>query len=161
MLTGWAKDLEQPLIVDQLQWSSDLDGPLGTGRELGLRTLSEELRTITARVTDAGGMEASESVQLRVLAPIPPPSQCVEWLVNGDFEGLGWGAWIVQGESQPVVTQGEDPEDSRVLLLGNKGGVDVPGFSYAMQMVTVPAEAIHARLSLRYRVRLPGSQRRV
>ncbi len=51
-----------------IQWSSDLDGNLGTGTSLTLSNLRVGTHTIKALVVDAGGAKAAARVRLPVLA---------------------------------------------------------------------------------------------
>jgi subtilisin family serine protease len=68
-------------------WSSDLDGALGTGRTLET-TLSRGEHTITARVNDQGGLDATDQRTLTVEpSPSNPPPQnvtIVEPMVDPD-----------------------------------------------------------------------------
>lgn len=57
-----------------IEWSSNLDGPLGTAATLTVTTLQAGQHTITARVADSSGTQASASVQIRVEI-IPPNLQ--------------------------------------------------------------------------------------
>ncbi len=150
LLTAQARDAEDDLIVDQLQWHSDRDGPLGTGREIGVRTLSQGLHTLTAMVTDTMGLTATDSVQFWVLPPVPPASQCAEVVVNGDFEGEGRAGW--PGSADPVVISMQVPTQTHVLMLGNRDDKDLPSFSWVRQMVSLPEELNAAWLSFRYQV---------
>jgi len=64
---GGATDLEDgPLSGDNLVWSSDKDGALGTGGSLPLNTLSAGLHTITLRATDSDGAFAEASITVVV-----------------------------------------------------------------------------------------------
>ena len=70
VLSGSAVDLEEgSLPDDSYEWSSDLDGDLGTGASLPLTSLSNGLHTIILTATDSGGESASESVQVLVAVP--------------------------------------------------------------------------------------------
>ncbi|MCP4389991.1 MAG: LamG domain-containing protein, partial [Gammaproteobacteria bacterium] len=54
--SGSASDNEDGDISDQLSWTSNLDGPLGTGASLNVATLSVGTHVISATVTDSGGL---------------------------------------------------------------------------------------------------------
>lgn len=58
-LQGNATDPEQGNIRTRMQWSSNLDGALGTGSPLTIRTLRAGEHTIKAMVTDNGGAKAA------------------------------------------------------------------------------------------------------
>ncbi len=151
-LSAEAQDREDLLIVEQLQWHSDRDGALGTGREIGVHTLSVGQHTIAASVTDSGGLTASDSIEIMVMPPIPGPAQCSEWLVNGDFEKPGWGGWSHGGSPEPLITTSDVPTDTHVLLPGNPSALDGPSLSWVVQMVSLPEATVHAHLSFRYQV---------
>ncbi len=59
------------MAADQLQWSSNKDGLLGTGQQLRLIGLSLGSHTITFRADDGIGGVAEESVQITVLSEAP------------------------------------------------------------------------------------------
>lgn len=66
LLHGTAWDKEDTRIADQIEWSSDVDGALGTGSFLQYEGLSTGRHTITASVTDSDGMSDSHSVVIEV-----------------------------------------------------------------------------------------------
>src|SRR5262249_3588351 len=49
-----------------IQWTSDLDGALGSGAARTITTLRPGVHTITARVTDAGGLVGQAKVKIQV-----------------------------------------------------------------------------------------------
>lgn len=57
-----------------MQWSSSLDGSLGSGAEFPVAGLSLGVHTITVTATDGQGASASASVQVTVLPDddLPP-----------------------------------------------------------------------------------------
>lgn len=59
--SGAASDAEDGDLTASLEWSSSLDGPLGTGGT-AVATLSEGTHSITASVTDADGATGSASI---------------------------------------------------------------------------------------------------
>ena len=66
-LSGSASDAEDgALPPESLAWSSDLDGPLGTGRELQLRDLSPGLHTLTLAATDRIGQTATAAIHFAI-----------------------------------------------------------------------------------------------
>jgi hypothetical protein len=67
MLTGDGFNPDQgPLPDDNLAWSSDLDGPLGTGRDLVTMPLTPGQHTITLTGTDATGAMATATATVVV-----------------------------------------------------------------------------------------------
>ncbi len=146
-----AADREDAAIVEQVQWHSNRDGALGTGSEIGTRSLSVGVHTITASVTDSGGLTASASISLTITAAAPPPNLCVQWLTDGNFEQAGWGAWAYGGAPEPVIAYSEAPTPTHVLVLAPPGNEDINGLSWARQTVTLPPSTSTARLTFRYR----------
>ncbi len=55
----------------EMQWYSNLDGPLGAGQEIYVSTLRSGLHTISLRAPDGMGGESVASIQIEVKAPIP------------------------------------------------------------------------------------------
>ena len=83
-----ASDTEDGDLTTDLVWTSDIDGPIGTGGSFSMSTLSEGAHLITASVTDSGGLSGESSV-----------SMTVERLVTITFlkEGLGTGSILHNG----------------------------------------------------------------
>ena len=71
-LSGYADDVEDGYLTTSIEWTSDLDGVLGTAGSLQLTTLSEGTHTITAAVTDAGGLTGSDTVTITIVVNQPP-----------------------------------------------------------------------------------------
>jgi hypothetical protein len=63
--TGSASDSQDGTLSSALAWSSNIDGSLGTGASLS-RVLSGGTHTITARVTDSGGLTGAKQVTMSV-----------------------------------------------------------------------------------------------
>jgi len=97
LLTAQAHDVDEPQIASRLRWSSDVDGELGEGANLVASNLSIGRHTISATVTDLGGLFATDEVEAEVLPAVPSAEECTEWLVDGNFESGDWGAWQVSG----------------------------------------------------------------
>jgi hypothetical protein len=66
--TGTANDLEDGPLTAGLAWTSDRDGPLGTGGSF-TRMLTLGPHEITASVTDRGGLVGAATVMAQVVAP--------------------------------------------------------------------------------------------
>jgi uncharacterized repeat protein (TIGR01451 family) len=149
-LLARAADREDAAILDTVHWNSDRDGSLGTGGEISTRSLSVGLHSITASVTDSGGATASASISLTITAAVPPPEQCTEWLVDGNFELAGWAAWAHGGIPEPAISASDAPTPTHVLRLA-PGSDKVAGLSWARQTMTLPAATGTAKLRFRYR----------
>ena len=72
--TAVADDAEESDLSASIVWSSDLDGPIGTGASLSMSTLSVGTHAITATVTDAGGLTNSDQRTMRVVSLVFTPS---------------------------------------------------------------------------------------
>ncbi len=70
--TGVATDVEDGDLSAGLAWSSDLDGPIGTGTPVATSALSVGNHTVTAAVTDSLGLPGSDSVAVTVFINNPP-----------------------------------------------------------------------------------------
>jgi YD repeat-containing protein len=70
-LRASAEDGADGDLGDTIQWSSNIDGALGTGRTLTTSTLQTGAHVITASVTDSSGLTTTASVQVNV-AFVPP-----------------------------------------------------------------------------------------
>jgi hypothetical protein len=73
--SGSASDAEDGDLTSDLVWASNLDGQIGTGGSFDA-VLSSGTHTVTASVTDKGGLSDSASVTITVVVtqPTPPPS---------------------------------------------------------------------------------------
>ena len=82
--TGTATDAEDGSLSASLSWTSNLDGALGTGGSLSTSALSIGSHTISASVTDSGGLSGSASISITV-DPVPndPPVVSLTAPANG------------------------------------------------------------------------------
>ncbi|MEE8522818.1 MAG: M43 family zinc metalloprotease, partial [Thermoanaerobaculia bacterium] len=87
---GTATDAEDGDLTAGLGWTSNLDGNLGSGGSFSA-TLSAGTHTVTAAVTDSGGLQGSSSITVTVTASCEGGGGLDE-----DFEG-GAGAWTTSG----------------------------------------------------------------
>ena len=72
--TGTASDAEDPGLTDaDLGWTSSIDGSIGSGASVMTSTLSAGTHTITASVTDSGGLPGSDSITVTVNPPGTDP----------------------------------------------------------------------------------------
>jgi len=69
--SGW--DLEDRQITgSSIQWSSNLDGPLGSGRLTSVNTLSPGVHTLTVTATDSDGMMTSDTSTVAITNRLLP-----------------------------------------------------------------------------------------
>jgi hypothetical protein len=67
MFEGYGYDLEDGMLKDSvLQWSSSIDGQLGTGIEFGLTTLSPGIHTIELKTSDKDGNQGTSAISIEV-----------------------------------------------------------------------------------------------
>jgi len=67
---GSASDTQDGSLTGALRWTSNIDGAIGNGGSFS-RTLSAGTHTITASVTDSGGMSSASSRTVTVTATAP------------------------------------------------------------------------------------------
>jgi hypothetical protein len=72
-LSGTASDTESGNLSNNIQWSSSLDGALGTGGTIFGVYLSEGVHIITASVTDPSHHVTTKDVTITITPYIPPP----------------------------------------------------------------------------------------
>jgi hypothetical protein len=75
--SGTATDAEDDdtVLTESLVWTSDLNGPIGSGGSFDTSTLNEGIHTITASVIDSGGKVGSASVVITVGEPPSGPTE--------------------------------------------------------------------------------------
>ena len=66
--SGTASDIEEGDVSASLNWTSDLDGNIGSGASFMVSTLSLGMHTITASVTDSGGLSGMDLISISVIA---------------------------------------------------------------------------------------------
>ena len=99
---GTATDNEDGVLTASLDWTSSIDGAIGTGGSFST-TLSDGSHAITASVTDSGGKEGSASVSITVGGGGPVDNQLVPSRVQRigaapgslSFTGVGVGVAIL------------------------------------------------------------------
>ncbi|MEM8964544.1 MAG: matrixin family metalloprotease, partial [Acidobacteriota bacterium] len=64
--SGSASDAEDGSLTGSLAWSSSLDGSIGSGGSFSTSSLSVGSHTITASVTDSGGLSGNDSISLTI-----------------------------------------------------------------------------------------------
>ncbi|HEY3246246.1 MAG TPA: S8 family serine peptidase, partial [Phycisphaerae bacterium] len=72
--TGSASDTQDGDLSVGLVWTSNLQGQIGTGASFVRNDLVVGTHTITASVTDSGGLSGSASITLTIQNPNSPPS---------------------------------------------------------------------------------------
>ncbi len=132
--SGNASDPEDGNLTSAITWSSNLDGPLGSGSSVNA-TLSVGTHTVTASVTDSGGASDSDTVSVTVTS------------VGGGSIDLSTFGYKVKGKHQFDLTwTGASGADVEVFVNGaslgttpNDGAVTITtsnkgSGSYAVQV---------------------------
>ncbi|MCH9646666.1 MAG: M36 family metallopeptidase [Deltaproteobacteria bacterium] len=90
---GTANDNEDGTITASLGWTSNVDGSIGSGGTFSTSSLSVGAHTITASVTDSGGLSGSAAISITVTQPANTPPQ-VNITAPGDGSTSGSGASV-------------------------------------------------------------------
>ncbi|OQY86959.1 MAG: hypothetical protein B6D40_00350, partial [Anaerolineae bacterium UTCFX3] len=64
--TGTANDLQDGNLSANIQWSSSIDGALGTGSSVSTNALSVGIHIITAQVTDSDNLTSTKTIRVYV-----------------------------------------------------------------------------------------------
>ncbi|MBI2346302.1 MAG: VCBS repeat-containing protein, partial [Deltaproteobacteria bacterium] len=102
-LAGSATDTQDGALTEAaLQWSSSLNGALGTGEAVTVQNLSPGAHTITLTATDTDGWETSAAVPITIILPKAPAVAIISPSPGKEF---------LHGD--PITFQGSanDPED--------------------------------------------------
>ncbi len=103
-LLGEASDPEDGALTDTaLEWTSTLDGALGTGEALTIDTLSAGSHTIQLTATDSGGAVGTDSIGLTVLPANTAPTATI----TSPSTGSSYEA----GDTISFAGTANDPED--------------------------------------------------
>jgi len=107
------------LSGSQLEWSSDVSGPIGSGTSMSTESLPAGIHTISITATDSHGAEASDSVSITVNTPNSPP----EASISRPFDGS------VHSENADIYFEGAatDPEDGVIEKDGLVWHSDIDG----------------------------------
>lgn len=104
--TGTATDAEQGNLSASIAWASNVNGSLGTGASVSTTALSQGTHTITASVTDGGGLPGSASITVTINAVQPPPNPCAtatpagftkSWIGDVSTDWASAGNWSPSG----------------------------------------------------------------
>jgi hypothetical protein len=124
VLRGNAADMEEEALTGTaLHWTSNVDGPLGSGGEIEVAGLSSGLHLITLTATDGAGNVATDAVAVIVLAapivnrqPTADAGPDQVWSANGTAALDGTGSSDVDGDpltyhwSVVTAPPGADPQ---------------------------------------------------
>jgi len=159
--SGSASDPEDGDLTGSLVWTSSLDGQIGTGGSFN-KVLSEGSHTITASVTDSGGLSGSASITV-VVQPAAGGTVTVDSLtgigstvnknfwratvtatispalsgavVSGSWNGSTAATCTTDSSGQCVVTTNVRTKTSTITFTVN--GVALSGYTYVPGVTTV------------------------
>ncbi len=75
---GTANDAEDGDLTSDLEWTSHLDGIIGSGGSFP-KVLSVGTHTITAKVTDSGSLSGSDAVEVTINPDTGGCTDCIDW----------------------------------------------------------------------------------
>ena len=111
---GSATDPEDGDLGDDISWSSDLDGSLGTGTTISV-ILSEGNHLITASVIDSDGLDATDSITIAVV------DQGGVAIIDSNFN-VGQGGFDFTDDTFRNTAQPNFADGNRVANGGFSGG---------------------------------------
>jgi len=103
--SGSASDSEDGNLSSTIVWTSSRDGKLGTGASFS-RVLTAGTHTITAKVSDSGGLTASRQVSVTITTT-PPPNQAPAVSISAPSDGTT----VTQGTGITFRGSATDAED--------------------------------------------------
>ena len=99
--SGAAKDIEDGDLTARISWESSINGIIGTGASFTRSDLSVGVHTITASVTDSGGLTASASTTITVTS-LPQDVIFADGFESGDLSA--WSSSSIGGGDLSVST---------------------------------------------------------
>jgi len=125
--SGSAADSQDGSLSGSLRWMSNIDGQIGNGGSFS-RTLSPGTHTVTAAVTDSGGLSGSNLVTMvvTVTAPSGPTLTARGYKVKGSqkvdlsWSGLTASSVSIYRNGSVVTTTGNDGTETNAI--NAKGG---------------------------------------
>jgi hypothetical protein len=118
VLQGSAWDLEDQLLPESsVQWTSNLDGLIGTGRLFTSRLLSVGVHTLTLTGTDSEGLSASKSITVTVTArSVRSPDLNADGIVDAADLSILLGEWQNDSVADLDLSGAVDAADLSILL---------------------------------------------
>ena len=141
VFTAAAIDAEDGDLGSRIAWSSSLDGPLGTGPTVTAAALRPGLHTVTARVTDAGGLVGQATVAITV---VHPPAVTIVAPADGTVV-------FTSGLPLTLTARATDVEDgdlgAHITWTSDRDGALGTGSSIAAGALTVGTHVIDATVT--------------
>lgn len=137
--TGSASDVQDGDLSASIAWTSSLQGNLGTGASFSKSNLVAGTHTITAQVTDAGGLTISSSVTITVQNTAPAVS----------ITAPANGAIYNQGATVTLSGTSNDQQDgnlsSGIVWSSSINGALGTGASFSSSTLSLGAHTITAK----------------
>jgi extracellular elastinolytic metalloproteinase len=139
--TATATDTQDGNVSANLVWTSNTQGQIGTGASFAFSGLTVGQHTITAAVTDSGGLSGSAAVVVTVQ---PPPNTAPTVTITSPPNGTT----VTQGASVTFTGTATDTQDgnlsANLVWTSNTQGQIGTGASFAFSGLTVGQHAITA-----------------
>jgi predicted CXXCH cytochrome family protein len=140
--SGAAIDVPDGDVSANIQWSSSIDGNLGTGASISTSGLSIGVHTITAQVTDSGGLAGQTTIRISIsdVAGNVPPDVIIISPVNG--------ATFTQGSTIPFIGSATIPTNGSIshLIQWFDGATSIgTGSSFGLNTLSAGTHTITAR----------------
>ncbi len=140
--SGTASDAEDGNLATRLVWTSSRDGVIGQSGSFTTSALSVGVHTITAKVTDGFGVQATASITL-INSTNQRPTVTISAPING--------ARFIAGEGITFTGTANDAEDGNITpnliwtssINGNIGG----GGSFSLSNLSVGTHTIQAQVT--------------
>jgi len=129
-LSGTANDQQQGTMSSGIQWILDGTTTLATGASASAVISNPGAHTITARVTDAGGLVGSQTINVTVSSPPPPSNYCA---LRGSTSSYEWIGAVKYGTINNVSGNNGGYRDYSTVQFNMPTGANLlqltPGFS--------------------------------
>lgn len=146
-LSGTAVDTQDGTISNLIAWSSSRDGALGTGASRSV-TLTAGAHTLTATVTDTGGLTSTKTVAITITSPTQTE------LFRDEFEGAAnWtktGLWHMVNNSTCATPGYSSP--THAMYFGIDGQCNYSNGARVQGTITSPTiTGVSASSALRFK----------
>ena len=135
-LQGTASDAEDGSLTGSIDWSSNVDGPLGTGGSISTSSLSVDTHTITASVTDSDGNTTTDTT----VVTIEPDTAPTVSITAGGGTYLAGATVRLRGTASDAedgsLTASIDWSSNRDGPIGTGGSVNTSSLSVGTHTVT-------------------------
>ncbi len=144
--SGSASDNEDGNISASLVWTSNLDGQIGAGASFSTSSLSVGSHTITASVSDSGGLSGDDTISITVQADTPANTA-----PTASIGSPSNGSTFTEGDSVSFSGSASDNEDgnisSSLVWSSSLDGQIGTGASFSTSSLSVGTHTISASVS--------------